>query len=289
MIHRKATIKYKGYDPNDLTHGSAKRIYCICDECGRVRWLPMWSYKNLCIICSHKSEKISEETRKKMSDNHADVSGKNNPICGRDRSGKNSGFYGMHHTIESKQKIKENKTNSSGKNNPMYGRKHSNETKQKMKENHANFSGENSVWFGKSHSLESRIKMSCTKREIKSNEFNNFISDDKYCKKWNEKLRILIRDQYNNCDYISGLHKDICNKSKNCDVHHIDYDKEQGCNEKKFKLIPLSHSNHSLTNRNRPFWNRLFQYSLEYDKKYYGEFKMIEPNLIRLLLVKHMI
>ena len=99
-----------------------------------------------------------------------------------------------------------------------------------------------------------------------------------YCIKFNESLKIQIREQYNNCDYISGLHKDIYNiinnKVRNLDVHHIDYDKEQGCNDKKFKLIPLSKSNHGKTNKNRSFWNQLFIYSLEYDKKYYSDNKV---------------
>lgn len=51
MIHREATIKYKGYDPNELSYGSSKRICCICDHCGRVRWCRMDSYKDLCKKC----------------------------------------------------------------------------------------------------------------------------------------------------------------------------------------------------------------------------------------------
>ncbi len=45
----------------------------------------------------------SPETRRKMSENHADVSGENHPM------------YGKHHSPEARQKM-------SGENNPMYGR-----------------------------------------------------------------------------------------------------------------------------------------------------------------------
>lgn len=51
-------------------------------------------------------KKHSEETRKKMSEHHADVSGENNP------------FYGNH--------------SLAGKNNPMYGKTHSEEARKKM-------------------------------------------------------------------------------------------------------------------------------------------------------------
>ena len=35
MIHIEATIKYKGYDPRDLLHGSNKRVCRVCDGCCR--------------------------------------------------------------------------------------------------------------------------------------------------------------------------------------------------------------------------------------------------------------
>lgn len=57
---------------------------------------------------------ISEETRKKISKNHADVSGKNNPMWGR------------HRTEEEKEKI--------GK--ALLGKMHSDETRKKMSEKH---------------------------------------------------------------------------------------------------------------------------------------------------------
>ena len=97
------------------------------------------------------------------------------------------------------------------------------------------------------------------------------ISNQKYCYKFNNLLKIKIRDKYNNCDYISGIHKDICSPIRKLSVHHVNYDKQCGCNESKCKLIPLCASNHIKTNTNRSFWNRLFIYSLEIDKWYYGD------------------
>ena len=59
MILREATILYKGYDPDDLTPKSHKRICVSCDKCGRVKWIPYQSYNkakysNLCFTCVQK-------------------------------------------------------------------------------------------------------------------------------------------------------------------------------------------------------------------------------------------
>ena len=71
-----------------------------------------------------KGYKHSEETRKKMSEHHADVSGENHPM------------YGKHHSEEWKRKMRgENNPfygSLAGKNNPMYGKKHSEETRKKL-------------------------------------------------------------------------------------------------------------------------------------------------------------
>lgn len=54
MILREATIKYKGYDPNDLTPGSSKRICVVCDHCGRVRYVRKRDYSDLCQKCTNE-------------------------------------------------------------------------------------------------------------------------------------------------------------------------------------------------------------------------------------------
>lgn len=118
-------------------------------------------------------------------------------------------------------------------------------------------------------SKEYKIKLSCSHQRTNIEDFGGFLIEQKYCIKFNEKLRKQIRLKYNNCDYISGLHKDICNNGINLSVHHVNYDKQCGCNGNKCKLIPLSNSNHSKTNGNRFFWNKLFIYSLEIDEWYY--------------------
>ena len=101
------------------------------------------------------------------------------------------------------------------------------------------------------------------------------ISFEPYCSKFTEQLKQQIRDFYNNCDYFSGLPVGVCNiingKVNKLSIHHVDYNKMQGCDVHKWGLIPLSHKNHVKTNGNRSFWERLICYALEYDKTYYTD------------------
>lgn len=54
MINREATIRWKGYDPDDLKPNARARICVVCDECGRVRWVRKQSYRGLCRSCAAK-------------------------------------------------------------------------------------------------------------------------------------------------------------------------------------------------------------------------------------------
>lgn len=68
---------------------------------------------------------VTKEAREKISKNHADMSGKNNPM------------YGRHHSEETKEMIR-----LRNKSYERKGIKRSYETIQKMKENHKDFSGD---------------------------------------------------------------------------------------------------------------------------------------------------
>ena len=86
------TYKEKHYWVYDLSHGSVKKVWAICIQCGKGRWLPYQAYHDLCISCVHSGENLSEETLKKMSES---------------RSGENNPFFGRNHTKESREKMRE--------------------------------------------------------------------------------------------------------------------------------------------------------------------------------------
>lgn len=103
------------------------------------------------------------------------------------------------------------------------------------------------------------------------------ISFKPYCEKFNSAKKKEVRDKYNNCDYLTGIHRDICNivggKIQELSIHHFDYNKMQGCDGHKWKLIPVSKRHNTIFNGNRFFWEKLIEYSLEYDKEYYKDEK----------------
>lgn len=65
-INVEATIRWKGYDPNELSVGSNSRIWAVCDGCGWGRWVRRRSYSDLCSSCCQKGKTHSTATRLKM-------------------------------------------------------------------------------------------------------------------------------------------------------------------------------------------------------------------------------
>lgn len=113
-----------------------------------------------------------------------------------------------------------------------------------------------------------------------------------YCPKFDFDLKERVRTNF-------GRNCAICGKretTKHHDVHHIDYNKLQGCYGKRWALVPLCHSCHVKTNYNRWQWfnllinywagdpqinfnfpisNQLFEYTgLNYDTFYPGVIQM---------------
>jgi len=77
-----------------------------------------------------------------------------------------------------------------------------------------------------------------------------------YCPKFNEVLKEQIRNKYNRKCYTCGKNE-VDNYLSNgrtikLSVHHIDRDKEQGCNGKKWALVPMCVSCHAKVHSCKP-------------------------------------
>ena len=86
-----------------------------------------------------------------------------------------------------------------------------------------------------------------------------------YCPKFNQKLKEEIRNEFNRTCLICGKPEHECNKRLS--IHHLDYDRDQGCNGKTWTLVPLCTRCHTKTNYNRDYWIELIN-SLLYSKRF---------------------
>lgn len=135
-----------------------------CDECdldyfeiGFIRQMKTLSPNGYNLtLGGNKNKIVSKQTKLKMSKNHYDVSGKNNP------------FYGKKHTKESKMKMSES---SRGQRSWCVGKTFSKEYRKKLSEAHkGKMTGIDHLMFGKHHSkksIELISKNNKMKRKIK--------------------------------------------------------------------------------------------------------------------------
>jgi hypothetical protein len=83
------------------------------------------------------------------------------------------------------------------------------------------------------------------------------VSKQKYCSKFNVRTKRKTRERFNRTCLICGASE---NGRKHA-VHHIDYNKLQGCKGKSWALVTLCQSCHGKTCWNRWYWfNRLINY-----------------------------
>jgi len=190
MINIEATIRWKGYNPNDLSKGSHKRVWANCDICSKGRWVTFKDYRDMCYPCSTIKKRmgrpLSEETRRKISESNK---GKPKNIgrkhseetkhkIGKSNIGKHSGkpswWKGKHLPEETKRRISETRIRrgcgvgikhtvehklrtsklNKGSNNCMFGKHHLDATKKKMTKSR----------IGKHHSEETKKRMSISNR-----------------------------------------------------------------------------------------------------------------------------
>jgi len=179
------------------------RCGCPCNEL--ISWKEVYKHDGIPkYIFGHQNigKKPSEEAKSKMR--------ANSPRYWKD---KHLPEY-MKSKISDKHKINQ-------KDKPYnLGRKHTEKSKRNMSEAH----------IGKYCGCESP-------------NWRGGISKLPYCEKWTEKLREEIRDKYNRmcflCDKKEKDNITITNRCRKLSVHHIDGDKEQGCNNKPWFLVPL--------------------------------------------------
>lgn len=282
MIDRYTTRLACGYDPYDLSRGSHKLVWRICDDCGEGRWLAYRDCHDLCRSCTMKTpehlDKISGKNHHMWGKNHTD---KTRQKMSNSLRGENNPFYGKHHTEATKTilcAINTGKVLSEKHKQKLaisgIGRKHTEatltkmrdnsfwrgknlpiETRIKISENHADVSGINNPNHGLTRSKETRIKISCTKRNISIEYFDQFTTFEPYCEKFNNEFKETIRDAFYRTCLICG--KSEAENGLKLSVHHVDYNKKCGCDGNACVCVPLCQSCHGKTsNGDRAYWEK---------------------------------
>lgn len=180
----------------------------------------------------------SEETRRRMSEA---------------KRGEKHHMYGKHLSEEHRRNLSKAKQ----------GTLTTEETKRKISEAHRGriFTEEHrhrisESKFGKTRSEEERARMSAGHQGISYEEWTGFVSLRLYCEKFNEPLKEHYRNAYGRiCVY--------CGRSElfhygRLSVHHIDGNKDQGCDENDWFLIPLCRSCNAKRFERKPEYVFLF-------------------------------
>ena len=112
--------------------------------------------------------------------------------------------------------------------------------------------------------IEERILQSCRRLGIPREDWDGFGSV--YCELWCEELREYIRDKYNRVCYICGKteEENLVKWDEKLSVHHVDYNKDCGCDDTECILVPLCKKCHGKTTfGDREMWENLIIKMLE--------------------------
>ena len=91
------------------------------------------------------------------------------------------------------------------------------------------------------------------------------ITQNPYCKLFNESFKTKIRNKFNNKCFLCGKTKQ--DEGKNLAVHHVNYNKNCLCGS-NCEFVPLCTSCHAKTNGNRQYWENLIMCYL-YQNRYF--------------------
>ncbi len=87
--------------------------------------------------------------------------------------------------------------------------------------------------------------------------WNGGVSFGKYCPKFNDELKEKVRTFFGHqCILCGKTEKEL---GYHLHVHHVDYDKEDGCNGRDPLFVPLCCNCHMKTNFDRDEWELFFR------------------------------
>ena len=239
-IDEEKTFSERGYRSTDLSAKSHKDVWAVCVECGEGRWVVFRDYRDMCFLCSHRTDEY-RTTRSNA------------------QKGEKHNFYNKTHTKETKEKMR---IAALGEKNHFYGKTHTEEARKKMRVLNR---GENNGMYGKKHNKETIAKLRKA-REVQFGENNpnwkGGISIEPYCALFNEPMKHVIRKYFNNMCFECGENVEQ-NNGRKMSVHHVNYQKGCGCDNTHFCIyVPLCNQCHGKTGGNRWYWYTRFMTEL---------------------------
>lgn len=255
MILEEETFEKFGYYPKDITVRQHKPILVTCNVCGKVRAILKRGvhYNSLCRKCGGvQNQKLNDKewlfTQYWLNELSLLKIAKE---IGSDASSVALAFKRL--GIPTRTLME---SHPRGEKHYLFGEQMPEETRWKIRENHPDFTGENHPQFGTHPSKETRAIMQAKKIGLydgpKNPNWNGGISFDPYCTKFNNVLKEEIRDKFGRICFICSKTEE--ENGRKLDVHHVDYNKNQGCNGIRWLLAPLCMSCNGKANFNRSYW-----------------------------------
>lgn len=212
-----------------------------------------------------KGQHHTLESRKKMSNNWTKEKKKE---LSEKRTGTGNPMYGKHLSPETKALLSSirkeiprteewcENISKALTGNPNASHPHTEESKRKLSE--ANKGKKISQKHREAISRAQKGKPKLTMRGSGNPAWKGGTSFEPYCPKFNKAKREEIREKFGrkciNCGKPESENMTKDGKFQRLAVHHIYYDKKEGCNESELHLVPLCITCHLKTNTKREYW-----------------------------------
>lgn len=163
--------------------------------------------------------KVSSETRRRMSESHREIKSERK-FTEEHRRKISEANKGKTRSEETKHKISES----------LKGSTKSEEHKHKISVSRKGFK----------ISEEQKRKHSARLQGISLEEWDGYISYEPYCHLFNLATKERIRNQHLRTCVISGM--SVLQEGRRLSIHHVDNNKQQGCDGVKWRLVPVTGS-----------------------------------------------
>lgn len=296
MIDDEKTYAEKGYRSVDLSKGSHKLVWAVCEgencgiEGGRGRWVEFKQYRDLCYECSMKIHSISKGDKRTEKIEYIDDdktyaekgyrSTELTPqssrlvwrVCSECGEGTWVNFFCCTELCKKCAVKKRDVPKEEDRVEKLpwvddeitYAEKGYRSTD--LKPHSTKWVWAICIECGRGRwvmffACHDRCKR-CANQGENNPSWKGGISHGEYCKFFSEPLKDAIRNYFNNTCFECNKNTEE-NKNKNMSVHHINYQKSCGCDNTRFCVyVPLCVSCHSKTNGNRWFWYTRFMTKL---------------------------